>query len=94
VVDGDAVDVWWWPLDLGWAETEVVEDCVDRELIVDGGDDLERPPASATGERVGVIDLADQPRPGEGAAAFLGDLGGGSLEPLLLLDPSPRARLA
>jgi hypothetical protein len=63
VIDGDVSQLWWWPLDLGWAEAEVVEDLLDRELVVDVGDDLERPPAPATDEGVGVIHLADQPGP-------------------------------
>ena len=47
VVDGDVADLWWRPLDLGRAEAEVVEDPLDREVIVDVGHDLKRAPALA-----------------------------------------------
>ena len=55
VIDGDVSQLGWRPLDLGGAEAEVVEDPLDCELIVDVGHDLERTPAPATGERIGVV---------------------------------------
>lgn len=89
VIDGDVADLWWRPLDLGRAEDEGVEDPLDRELIVDVGHDLQWAPAPATGERVGGVHLADEPRPGGGAATLVGSLVSGTLEQLLLLDPGP-----
>ena len=93
VVDGDVADVWWRPLDLGRAEAEVVEDPLDREVIVDVGHDLKRAPALATRERVGVVDLRDQPRPARRAATLLGASAWAPSSSSFSLARAPRARL-
>jgi len=64
VVHGDVAHLAWRrPLALGRAEAEVVEDLVDGRLVVKVGDDRERTSAIAAGERIGVVDLRDQPGP-------------------------------
>ena len=56
------------------AESQVVEDLLDGDLVVEVGHDVELPPALATRERVGMKDLRDEARPTRGRAALLGGL--------------------
>jgi hypothetical protein len=54
----------WRVLRLGGAETEVVEVLGDRELVGDGGNPAHALAAAGADERVDLVDLGDQPRPG------------------------------
>jgi hypothetical protein len=50
----------------------MVQDPADRDGVGDVGNDLERATAAFADERIGLIDLGDEPRPAWGAAALLG----------------------
>ncbi len=63
VVHGDIAHLGRRAFALSRAEAEVIQDLTDGPLVVKVGHDGEWASAIAAGERVGVIDLGDQPGP-------------------------------
>jgi len=52
-------------------QSEVIEDAPDDSRILDQSDDPHRPLAPGALQRIGLVDLADQPRPGGSRASHM-----------------------